>query len=229
MPEPSTFTGFTPAAVAFYAGLLADNSKQYWDANKPVFEAEVRLPMLALVEALDEEFQPLKVFRPYRDVRFARDKSPYKTQLGAFGEGQGGSGYYLHLSAGGMFVACGYHHLAADQLARYRDAVAGEEGVRLPKIIEAVRSAGLEVGGGLEPSLKRAPRGYPPDHPRVDLLRLKGATASAELGDPPWLATPRVVDEVQRTWRAAAPLLAWLDLNVGPSRELPPEARAFLG
>jgi uncharacterized protein (TIGR02453 family) len=229
VPDLLPFTGFPPEALAFFAGLQADNSKRYWEANRPIYERAARQPMQSLIEALDEEFRPMKVFRPYRDVRFAKDKTPYKTHIGAFGEGQGGSGFYIQLSAAGLFVAAGYWDLAPDQLVRWREGVAGEDGTRLLGIIEAVRATGLETGGGAAPSLKRAPRGYPVDHPRVDLLRLKGLTVAADYGDPSWLETPEVVDRVQAAWRSSAPVLAWLDTHIGPSRELPPEARVFIG
>ncbi len=228
-PTPPAFTGFPPEAIAFYEGLVADNSKQYWEANKPVFERAVRGPMLAIVEAFDEEYRPFRIFRPYRDVRFSKDKSPYKTQLGAYSEGQGGSDHYLAISAGGLFVACGYHQMAVDQIARYREAVAGEDGARLPGLIAEAEANGLSVGGGMEAALKRVPRGYPTEHPRADLLRRKGLTAWVDFGAPAWLETPEAVARVQQVWRDAAPLLAWLDLHIGPSRALPPEARAWIG
>ncbi|MGI9252936.1 MAG: DUF2461 domain-containing protein, partial [Thermomicrobiales bacterium] len=201
MPETPTFTGFPPEALDFYTGLLADNSKRYWEANKPIYESKVRGPMLALIETLDEEYRPFRIFRPYRDVRFARDKTPYKTQIGAYSEGQGGCDYYVAVSADGLFVACGYHHPAPDQLARYREAVAGEDGARLPGLISDAQAAELTVEGGMEAALKRVPRGYPADHPRADLLKLKGLIASRDFGAPKWLSTPETSARVQLVWR----------------------------
>jgi len=223
------FAGFPPEALAFYAGLILHNDKAWWEANRAGYEAHVRRPMLALAAELDEEYRPLKVFRPYRDVRFSKDKTPYKTHIGAYGEGEGGSGFYVQLSAEGLYTACGYHVMESDQLARWREAVAGEDGARLPALIADARAAGLALEPGIVPQLKRGPRGWPLDHPRADLLRWKGIMSVADFGDPAWLHTREALDRVQGAWRAAAPLLAWLDTHVGPSRELPPEARAFLG
>lgn len=223
------FAGFPPEATAFYAGLRADNTKAYWDANKATWERAARDPMRALVAVLPEHYGPFRIFRPYRDVRFSRDKSPYKTQIGAAGEGEGGATSYVHISPEGLFVAAGYYRFAADQLARYREAVAGAPGDGLPDAIAAIEAAGFVVGGGADAPLKRAPRGWPPDHPRAGLLRLKGLTAGREFGEPPWLATPEAAERIVAAWERLAPLTDWLDRHVGPSRELPPEVRALLG
>ena len=113
-----TFTGFPVEAFDFYEGLEADNSKTYWTAHKHLYEACVRDPLVALCELLEPEFGAVHLFRPYRDVRFARDKSPYKEQQGA----TVGDNYVL-VSAAGLFAAGGYYHMAADQVGRYREAV----------------------------------------------------------------------------------------------------------
>jgi hypothetical protein len=83
-----------------------------------------------------------------------------------------------------------------------------------------VRKAGVDVGSG-EDVLVRAPKGYSPDHPRIDLLRWKGCIASKELGAPAWLRTAKAAAKVQEVWTRAEPVFAWLDANVGPSEEAP--------
>src|SRR4029453_12658650 len=115
--------GFSAAATRFFAGLERDNSKDYWTANKTVFDKEVKEPMAALVDSLPERFQPFKVFRMNRDIRFSPDKSPYKTQHGAAHETDG-TVCYLHVDARGLMAACGAYMMAPDQLERYREAVA---------------------------------------------------------------------------------------------------------
>ena len=102
------FSGFPAEAVAFYEGLAADNSRTYWLEHKPVYERSVRAPMEALLDEL-APFGPFHVFRPNRDVRFAKDKTPYKEQIGAFGESEGGAGYYVHFSTAGMLAGSGYY------------------------------------------------------------------------------------------------------------------------
>jgi uncharacterized protein (TIGR02453 family) len=217
----TAFTGFPPEALAFFAGLEADNSKTYWETRKATWEATVREPMEAFLADLAAEFGPFRPFRPYRDVRFSKDKSPYKTQFGAASDRTGGI-FYVHLAASGLFAASGMYMMAPDQLERFRTAVDHDRhGPALRGIVDDLTAAGVAVGPGGEPPLKTAPRGYAKDHPRIELLRWKGAAASREFGAPPWLHTPEAVAKVATFWRAAAPLTAWLAAHVGPSREPP--------
>ncbi len=214
------FEGFPPAALAFYAGLRADNTKAYWEAHRHVWEDAARRPMLALIAVLADEFGPFRVFRPYRDVRFSRDKAPYKDHLGAVGERPGGTAHYVHLSAAGLLAATGHYVMAGDQLERFRAAVADDRhGTELERIIARLEAAGLAVGPGGEDPLKTAPRGYPADHPRIGLLRGKGLAVTRHFGAPAWLHTPEVVDHLATFWRAAAPLNGWLDAHVGRSAD----------
>jgi uncharacterized protein (TIGR02453 family) len=208
-----TFAGISDEALEFYEGLAADNTKTYWTAHKNVYERAVREPMVALCETLAPEFGSPYLFRPYRDVRFARDKSPYKEQQGAtVGHG------YVHVSATGLFAAVGYYRMASDQLARYREAVDARAGARLVRIVDALRDQGYVVSGD---TLKTRPRGYAADHPRIELLRHRSLVTWTDFGAPDWLATPSTADHVASAWRDMMPLHTWLEKNVGPS-ELPP-------
>lgn len=220
------FSGFGRDALAFYAGLEADNSKSYWLANRPIYDNAVVGPLKSLAESVAAEFRPLMVFRPNRDVRFAKDKSPYKTHAGAVGEMQDGSMVYVQLSAKGLMAASGYYMMATDQLERYRAAVADDHtGPALEAAIAAVRKAKLDVrNGGGEP-LKTAPRGYPKDHVRIELLRWRGVIAQREFGAPDWLFTKAALGHVEKTWQGSAPIRAWLDRHVGPSHLMPDEHR----
>jgi uncharacterized protein (TIGR02453 family) len=224
------FSGFPPEALAFYDGLRHDNSKAYWEANKAVWERQVRDPMRALLDELEEAYGPFHLFRPHRDTRFAKDKSPFKTQIAAYGESEGGAGHYFHLSADGLTVLSGYYRMMPDQIARFREAVADDvSGAELPGLIAQVRGARLNVDHGGHAPLKRVPKPYAADQPRGDLLKWKGLIAGREFGAPTWVHTPRARQRIVETWEAAAPLNAWLDRHVGPSRELPPEVQARLG
>jgi uncharacterized protein (TIGR02453 family) len=207
-----TFRGWPSEALEFYEGLSADNSKTYWTAHLKVYETQVRGPMEELLAALEPEFGAGKIFRPYRDVRFSKDKSPYKTHLGAWLE----SGGYLQLSADGLAAGCGMYQLAADQLDRYRRAVAGDlTGERLTKLIATIEGHGVGVHG--HGSLKTAPRGYPADHPRLDLLRHKGLTTWQEWPPKAWLGTVAARRRIVEFLRVSRPLRQWLDDNVGPT------------
>ena len=212
------FTGFPPEALDFYEALEADNTKAFWTEHKGVYEQSVKAPMLALCDRLAPEFGTAKMFRPYRDVRFSKDKSPYKTSAAAVLTPADGAGAaYVALSAAGLFIGAGYHEMASDQVARFREAVDDDTlGDQLADVIDAVTDAGHTVSGE---QLKTRPRGYDADHPRIDLLRYKTLTAWHEYGPEPWLHTPEVVDVIAGAWRDMAPLNAWLERNVGASHQ----------
>src|SRR2546421_8271007 len=163
------FRGWPAEAIEFYEGLDADNSKTYWQENKAVYEEIVRGPMDELLAELAPEFGEGRIFRPYRDVRFSKDKSPYKTAIAATLS----SGGYIHFAADGLGAGCGMYMMAPDQLDRYRRAVADQrKGRAIVEIVTNIRKRGIE--GSAHDALKTAPRGYPKDHPRIDLLRQKG-------------------------------------------------------
>ena len=206
------FAGIPAAALDFYDDLEADNSKTFWAANKHVYDESVRAPIEALAAELAPTFGPGKFFRPYRDVRFAKDKTPYKTHQGVwFGE----TSVYFHVAASGLFVAAGYWRTETAQVERLRRGVDHDlHGPALEKAIAAIEKKGFTIGGE---QLSRVPKGYDKEHPREALLRHKTLTASKQLGFPDWLHTPRAKTEVAKQWKAMAPLVAWLDHNVGPA------------
>jgi uncharacterized protein (TIGR02453 family) len=210
------FSGWPDEAVEFFEGLQADNTKAYWTANKPVFEASVHAPMAELLAELEGEFGPGHIARPYRDIRFSADKSPYKTAIYATLE----AGGYVNFSAEGLTAAIGYYEMAPDQLDRYRRAVADEKtGADLAGIVDRLVASQVEVGA--RSSLKRAPKGYPADHPRAGLLRHKGLIAWRHWPVAAWLGTREAKRRVVAFLHTAAPLQAWLDEQVGPTT-LPP-------
>jgi uncharacterized protein (TIGR02453 family) len=205
------FGGWPEEALDFYDGLAADNSKIYWTKHKQTYDAKVLQPMTELLEELAPEFGETKIFRPYRDIRFSKDKTPYKTHIGAMI-----GGGYVQFSADGLAAGNGMYGMAPDQLDRYRRAVASDfTGGQLEEVIAAVESHEIGVGG--RDLLKSAPRGYPADHPRIGLLRYKGIVAWKEWPVESWLETAAARDRVAGFLRATQPLSAWLAENVGPS------------
>ncbi len=220
-----TFTGVPEDALEFYEGLEADNSKAYWQDNRATYEKAVRDPMVALLAALEPEFGPSKFFRPYRDVRFARDKSPYKTAAGAVAHGRQGSGaLYVQISARGLLCAGGYYETSSDQVERFRAAVAeNRSGRSLVRILDKLSGQGYEIEGE---KLKTRPRGYDAEHPRIDLLRHRTLTAHRVFAPEPWLHTPECLDRVVGCWRDLGPLNEWLHRHVGPSQVQPTDARS---
>jgi uncharacterized protein (TIGR02453 family) len=203
------FNGWPEEALEFYEGLAADNSKAYWTAHKSVYQDAVLRPMTDLLEELAAEFGEAKIFRPYRDVRFSADKSPYKTHIGAvLGTG------YIQLSAEGLATGDGMYGMSPGQLDRYRRAVVSDlPGPELERIIDGIGQHGIGVSG--RDVLKTAPRGYPADHPRIGLLRYKGVVAWREWPVEPWLETAAARDRVAGFLRTTAPLSRWLETHVG--------------
>jgi len=207
--SPMAFAGWPIEAVEFYEGLEADNSKVYWQDNKAVYDRQVKAPMEELLTELADEFGAGKIFRPYRDVRFSADKTPYKTNCAA----TIGSGY-VSFSAEGLSVGGGLYMPDPKALARYREAVDKEKsGAELATIVAALHKAGYQTMA--HDVLKTAPRGYPKDHPRIDLLRHKGIAMMKTWPVGAWLGTKKAKDRVVETLRAGVPLNDWLARHVG--------------
>jgi uncharacterized protein (TIGR02453 family) len=204
------FRGWPVEAVEFYEGLLADNCKTYWQAHKTTYDEDVRGPMLALLAELEPAWGAGKIFRPYRDVRFSADKTPYKTHIGALLDGGG----YVQLGADGLAAGCGVWHLDGDELRRFRDAVAADRtGEPLARIVDDLRGQG--VGVIARESLKSVPRGYDRNHPRAGLLRHKGLAAWRAWPVGAWLGTAKARTRVEELLTAARPLNDWLRKHVG--------------
>ena len=215
-------SGFRPAAMRFFSDLEDDNSREFWLAHTELYEREVREPMLALLESLPEKYQPFRLYRMSRDLRFTTDKSPYKVQQGAISEAEGGD-YYLHVDRAGLLVAAGAYQLEPDQLERFRGAVDdGRKGKALERILADLERQGVQTELGA-PALKTAPRGYAKDHPRILLLRRKGLVGSRTLTGASLRDGDRVRDFVVDTFAAGEPLVAWLGKHVGaPARRNEP-------
>ena len=212
------FQGWPKPALQFFHGLKRDNSKTYFEAHRAVYEEQVRQPLDALVSELERDLGSdveVKIFRLNRDLRFSPDKRPYKEHLGAYLSSPRAGGLYLQISDDGLYLAIGTHEMAADQLTRFRDAVASKEGEKLARIVAALVKDGYQV---TEPSFKRVPAGYPADHPRAELLRCKGLMISRNWKPGPWLQTAEAKDRVRNAIKASKPLTSWLDAQVGPSR-----------
>ncbi|MGW5521482.1 DUF2461 domain-containing protein [Gordonia sp. NPDC003950] len=203
-----TFDGFPEAALDFYDDLEIDNTKAFWEAHKEVYRSAVAQPMTALTDALAGEFGEAKMFRPYRDVRFSKDKSPYKTHQGAYVPVAPATGYYVQIGAPGVRVGGGVYDLGSERLSALRSAIDNERsGRELERIMTALAEAGWDVGGD---RLKTAPRGYPKDHPRIELLRHKTLTVTRDHGFEPVIHTSELVDVVRADWRETTTLIDWI-------------------
>ena len=216
-----SFTGFPDEGLVFYEGLEADNSKTFWTQHKADYDAHVRGPLLALTEELTPEFGTAKVFRPYRDVRFSNDKTPYKTHQGAVvhADGAGTGAWYVQISAEGLHVAGGSWRLESDQVARYRRALADDvQGPRLQAEVDRLAAAGWEIRGE---KLTRVPAGYSADADRLELLKHKSLAAGRSWEPTDWLHERRALDEVRTAWRDLTALNTWLADNVGATTKEP--------
>jgi uncharacterized protein (TIGR02453 family) len=203
-----------PEALEFLRELEDNNDRDWFKANRARYDAHLVEPARALAERLDHLGKP-HFFRPYNDTRFHL-RPPIKEQLGvAIGSG-GAGGFYFELSLDGLLVAAGLHQPASDQLERFRAAIDDQRRAEgFERAVEAAAAAGLSVP---EPELKRAPRGYAPDHPRIDRLRLKELTVHRRHALEPWLHEPECDERVRTELEAARPLVEWLGENVGPSQ-----------
>jgi uncharacterized protein (TIGR02453 family) len=216
-----TFTGFRPEAIQFLADLAANNERDWFNPRKAEYERLLKGPLEALCVALDERFRehgiPLGAdparspFRIYRDVRFSKDKSPYKTNLGASfpwsGEGESRPGGYFHLSPGEIFVGGGMWHAEPARLAAFRSLVDREPG-RVHGILDEPRYAAM-FGPLIGNQLSRVPKGYAADHPDAELLKLKDIGFGRSLADRD-VGSAELVDLIADTLEVGVPLLRLL-------------------
>ncbi|MEM1334177.1 MAG: DUF2461 domain-containing protein [Actinomycetota bacterium] len=224
MSSTAAFTGLPIEGMEFYEALGADNSKTFWQVNKHRYDDHVKAPMRALAESLDE-YGPFHVFRPHNDLRFAKNKPPYKTAQGMYGELEGGAGYYVQFSADGLMVGAGYYSMAKDQLDRFRQAVVADAtGEELAALVADAERKKLTATAISE--LKTAPRGYDKQHPRIELIRRKGLILTTTVGSPKWIHTKAAAGRIRELWERARPVCDWLDAHVGPST-MPPDDRPF--
>ena len=207
-----TFSGFRPGAVRFLDGLAADNSKGYFDAHRDAYQTDIRGPLEDLTAEAEEKYGPGKVMRPNRDVRFSKDKSPYRLTA-AMWAGEVG-GVYLSLTRDHIEVGGGIYEPTRDQLLRARTAIADmpRAAAELDTIVKTLATRGFRRAG---PSLTTAPRGYDRDHDQIELLRLKLYAAITNI---------RVTagrDDVRTAWKQVEPLIAWADEHVGVAAAMP--------
>jgi uncharacterized protein (TIGR02453 family) len=167
--------------------------------------------MAALCAALAPEFGDAKVFRPYRDVRFAKDKTPYKTHQGAFVPAGPATGWYVEVSARGVRTGAGFYEASSPRLASIRAAIDDDRrGQELERLLAGLKADGWDVGGE---RLKTTPRGYSADHPRIELLRHKSMTVGRSHGFEPVVHTRELLDVVRDDWRELRPFVEWVAQN----------------
>ena len=222
----TAFTGFSNTAPAFFHELAVEMNRAWFLENKQRYETDWVEPMTALLTkvqgGLAAAYKPVrlaepKVMRIHRDVRFSKDKAPYKTHIGAVlrlvAKDESPAAMYLHLGSEEEFVGVGTYFFDADRLATWRKVVAGKAGADLAAMIAKLRKAGYEVGG--HDDYKKVPKGYDPDHPRAELLKLKGLTAGPGAIPRGLLHKPGLADWLIEHGVALAPLVRWLHSKIG--------------
>ena len=211
--------------LEFLKALKRHNNRDWFESHRPQYQS-ARSEFEAFITALIQEIAPVEglgglsakdcLFRLNRDLRFSKDKSPYKTHMSAYiapgGRKSRRLGYYVHVSPGDQsMIAGGMHEPEPQQLARWRLAMDRDPGP-FSRIIheKTFRRYFGEVSGE---KLKTAPKGYPRDHPQLELLRLKQVTAMRPIPDKDLLGRS-LVQETLRTFRAMKPFLSYLE-NLG--------------
>ena len=218
------FNGFGPETFAFLRELTEHNDKDWFTANRKRYEEQYLAPAVAFVEAIGPRLAELpgevrfeakvngSLFRINRDIRFSKDKTPYKNHIDMWfwtGDKKGWEtpGYFLRLLPDQWGIGGGIHHLSKEGLQAYRDAVVDEaKGKGLEAAVAKV-GPGLSIG---EPSRKTVPRGYDAAHPRAGYLLYEGMAAFQEGPLPASVGTPGFVDEVMGRFKAVSPLNEWL-------------------
>ena len=209
----AAFRGFPGEGLAFLAELEANNDRDWFKANRARYDEYLVGPATALGEDLSNLGRP-KLFRPWNDTRL-HAAPPIKEHVGLAVGYEGAGGFYVELSLDGLLVAAGLHNPQSDQLERMRKAIdGGRTAGALKKAIARAEAAGLELN---EPDLVRGPRGYPADHPRMDLLRRRRLTVARRNDVAQWLERPAAGKRIREQLDAAAPLVRWLRTHVGPS------------
>jgi uncharacterized protein (TIGR02453 family) len=209
-----TFAGIPADFFAFFSELRAHNDREWWLANKARYETSVRAPIEQLAAGLEPEFGPIKVFRPYQDLRFHKDRDPYKTwaALGArrrVGEGS----RYLELSDQGLLIGGGFWQPTAGQLERFRGILRGHEAEDLLVTLDELGEVGFTLSDAN--MLATAPRGWSADHQHIDLLRRKNLSVRKHVPVEKWMSSPTALDRIAGEWRHVVTWGEWLEENVG--------------
>jgi uncharacterized protein (TIGR02453 family) len=217
---------FRPEALKFLRSLAKHNDRAWFQPRKAEFDAELREPMLAVVRKITEamlDFAPDHVrpaekslFRIYRDTRFSHDKRPYKTHIAAWWSHQGlektsGAGYYFHVDPKEVIIAAGAYMPEKEQLAQIRHWLLDHH-AEFSKILKSasVRKTFSELEGN---ALTRPPKGFPADHPGIDLIRQRQWGLSVALPASAAL-DPKLAATIIRHFRIAAPLVNALNTPI---------------
>jgi uncharacterized protein (TIGR02453 family) len=202
------FAGFPPEAFKFFRDLARNNNRDWFQAHKDVYERACREPMKALMAAADPPLGAGWLSRINNDMRFNRDRAPYKTRIDA-----GVKGHYVSVGAAGMYVGTGRYKPEPATLRRLRESIAADaSGRKLQAIVTSLRRKGYTVS--THEASATPPRGYPADHPRIELLKMKDIHAG-RMFEPAVLSTPKALAQVKKAMADLKPFSDWLKMYVG--------------
>jgi uncharacterized protein (TIGR02453 family) len=206
--------GIPAEAFDFYDQLAVDNTREFWAAHKSDYQRYVRDPLQALAEVVESDYGPAHLYRPYRDMRFAKDKTPIKDHQGCVFAAENGLGWYLQISGRGLMVAGGWYQSTSAQVKRYRQHLAQFGSGPLRQAREVAVAAGFTIDGD---QLKTRPRGVAEDSPDLDLLRHRTMHATRQWEPVVWMETPELEVVVRESFEALRPLIEVLADIVGPA------------
>ena len=218
----TTFTGFPKDAIGFFHELGVEMNRDWFAANKARYETQWVEPMTALLAdvtaRLAKPYAPLKlgapkVMRIYRDVRFSKDKAPYKTHISGVISVGNNTAMYIHIGSEEEFIGCGCYYFDPKKLVKWRKLVAGKYGAALATIVAKLRKAGYTIGG--HGDYKKVPKPYADDHPRAEFLKMRGLTGGFPDIPARMLHKPQLADWLVEHGKAMVPFVTWLQRNVG--------------
>lgn len=211
----TSFTGFGKDLIKYYLQLEENNNREWFHAHRAMYDENVAVPLKNLAADLSLDFGPVKIFRPYRNVRFWPDLPPLNEHASLTADAEYNSAFYLRIDADGMLLGAGNWQPSKAQLTQFRAIAATETGARVIRdLLDEMQKHLFELM--TDNALKSAPRGYPKDHPNIDLLRLKSLSLSAHLAPGPWLYSSKCRDKVMTGWQALTPWIHWLRANLPP-------------
>lgn len=224
------FTGFDPKTLTFFKQLSVHNSRDWFESHRDTYENYVLKPAQKFVMEMGEQLRSLSpdvhaipmvdktIFRIHRDIRFSKDKTPYKTHLALFfwdgtRKKNDNSGYYLHIDPRKVFIGVGLYIFPKDILERYRELIAHQrEAEKLLTILQEIKEKGYGAGGH---GSERVPRGYDQNYKFSELLKLKGIYAWHECPPPEVLFSPEFVHWCFNIYEAMVPLHYWIREKLG--------------
>jgi len=207
------FMGFGKDLVKYYLTLEENNNRDWFHANRSMYDTNVAFPLKALAAELEANYSPVKVFRPYRNVRFWPDLPPLNEHASLIANTEGNAAYYLRVDADGVLLGCGTWQPTKFQLTTFRNLAITDSGAKeIRKVLAKVSAAGFALT--TDNALKSVPRGFDKDHPNIDLLRLKSLALSQHWAPPTWLYSRDCLTQVTSAWKAASPWVDWIRTNL---------------